>query len=225
MTSKFSGFNALDAVFEKCNKEAIEFQKVLHLNEENKIKLSGLINKIETNHFSTEKEKGDALELLTRETLKALKFFDALPNIHSSTNEIDFLCKLSAPGNIAKSKGYFRFENDFLIECKNYARPVDVTYVGKFASLLISHSKKFGILVSKKGVTGSGWSDAYGWTKKLYLKHDLLIISFTLNDFRKLTNNESFFEIIEQKKMDIINDTDISLYLQKHPAMDTPHSQ
>ena len=170
MTSKFNGFNALDLIFEQCNKEATEFQKILLLNDENKVKLSTLIDKIETGLFSTEKEKGDALELLTRETLKALKFFDALPNIHTSTNEIDFLCKLSDAGNIAKAKGYFRFEDDFLIECKNYARPVDVTYVGKFASLLLSQSKKFGILVSKKGITGSNWSDAYGWTKKLYLK-------------------------------------------------------
>lgn len=222
MTNKFSGFNALDVIFEQCKKEATEFQKRLLLNEENKIKLSALIEKIDSGQFNTEKEKGDALELLTRETLKALKFFDALPNIHTSTNEIDFLCKLSNAGSIAKAKGYFRFENDFLIECKNYARPVDVTYVGKFASLLLSQSKKLGIMVSKKGITGAGWSDAYGWTKKFYLKHDVLIVSFTLGDFRKLIDNESFFEIIEQKKLDIINDTDISLYLEKHPSMENP---
>lgn len=222
MTSKFNGYNALDVIFEQCNKEATEFQKMLLLNEENKVKLSILIDKIESGLFSTEKEKGDALELLTRETLKALKFFEALPNIHTSTNEIDFLCRLSASGNIAKAKGYFHFENDFLIECKNYARPVNVTYVGKFACLLLSQSKKLGILVSKEGITGSNWSDAYGWTKKLYLKHDVLIISFTLNDFRQLIDDKSFFEIIEQKKMDIINDTDINTYLQKHPSMEKP---
>ncbi|TYS64361.1 hypothetical protein FZD47_12920 [Bacillus infantis] len=222
MTSKFNGFNALDLIFEQCNKEATEFQKILLLNEESKIKLAALIDKIDNGIFSTEKEKGDALELLTRETLKAFKFFDALPNIFTSTNEIDFLCKLSNSGNIAKAKGYIRFEDEFLIECKNYARPVDVTYVGKFACLLLSQSKNLGILVSKKGITGSNWSDAYGWTKKLYLKHDILIISFTLEDFRQLLDNKSFFEIIEQKKMDIINDTDINSYLQKHPSMLDP---
>ncbi|BCC32537.1 hypothetical protein [Bacillus cereus] len=219
MKNKIDGYNALDLIFEQCKKEATEFQKTLTLNDENKALLSTLINKIETGVFNTEKEKGDALEVLTRETLKALKFFDALPNIHTSSNEIDFLCKLSESGNIAKAKGYFIFEDDFLIECKNYANPVDVTYVGKFAALLLSQNKSLGILVSKKGITGSNWSAAFGWTKKLFLKCNVLIISFTLDDFRELVNNKSFFEIIEQKKTDIINDTDIKGYLTKHPAM------
>jgi hypothetical protein len=220
MKTRLDGYNALDLIFEQCHGEAVEFQKHLILNDENKAILSTLIDTIETEAFSTEKEKGDALETLTRETLKMLRFFDAMPNIHTSTNEIDFLCKLSSSGTIAKAKGYFTFENDFLIECKNYARPVDVTYVGKFAALLINQNKSFGILVSKKGITGSNWSDAYGWTKKLFLKCNVLIISFTMNDFRELINNKSFFEIIEQKKMDIINDTNINEYLKKHPAME-----
>ena len=38
--------------------------------------------------------------------------------------------------------------------------------------------------------------------------------------FDSLVDNKSFFEIIEQKKMDIINDTDINKYLEKHPSMD-----
>lgn len=219
MMNKTKGYNALDHLFEQCNQKTAEFQKQLLINEENRIKLSILIKKIENNKFDTEKEKGDALESLTRETLKALKFFNALSNIHTSTNEIDFICQLSQQGHVAKANGFVQFENDFLIECKNYSQPINVTYVGKFASLLMSQNKKFGILVSKKGMTGSGWTAAYGWTKKLYLKNDLLIVSFTLNDFKKLIDNMSFFEIIEQKKMDIVNDTNISSYLKKHPAM------
>lgn len=216
-----NGFNALDLIFEQCNKEASNFQKNLILNESTKLRLNVLIDEIEKGNFKTEKDKGDSLESLTRETLTGLKFFDSLPNIHTSTNEIDFLCKLNTSGTIAKSKGYFNFEDEFLIECKNYAGKVDVTFVGKFAYLLLSQSKKLGILVSKNGVTGSKWSNAYGWIKKLYLKHDVLIVSFTLDDFKELIEGRSFFEIIEIKKMDIINDTDINFYLQKHPAVET----
>lgn len=221
MTNNQHGLNALDLLFEQCNKDAVQFQKTLLLNDEKKARLSELISNIDRGIFKTEKEKGDALENLTRETLGMLNFFKALPNIHTSTNEIDFLCQLSTAGNIALKNGYFNFDNEFLIECKNYKGKVDVTYIGKFAALLISHGKKFGIFISKNGITGSGfdWAYAYGWTKKLYLKCDVLIISFTLDDFR-LLESKSFFEIIEQKKMDIINDTDISNYLKKHPAME-----
>lgn len=221
MTNNQKGLNALDLLFEQCNNEATKFQKKLLFDEEKKARLAKLIRIIDTGDFKNEKDKGDALENLTREVLEMLMLIDALPNIHTSTNEIDFLCQLSTAGNIALQKGYFNFDKDFLIECKNYNGKVDVTFVGKFAALLISHGKKFGILVSKNGITGSGfdWAYAYGWTKKLYLKCDILIISFTLDDFR-LLENKSFFEIIEQKKMDIINDTNISAYLEKHPAME-----
>ncbi|MGE7915298.1 hypothetical protein [Lysinibacillus xylanilyticus] len=226
MTNNPKGPNILELVFEECNGEAIAFQKNLILSYEKKKKLSTLIEKIDNDDFETTKEKGDALETLTRETLKMLMLFDALPNLHTSTNEIDFLCKLSKSGNIALSKGYINFHKEFLIECKNYNEKVDVTYVGKFAALLINHGMKFGIMVSKEGITGANtkWSYAYGWTKKLYLKCNVLIISLTLDDFR-LMLEKSFFEIIEEKKLDIINDTDINSYLSKHPAMDNSPSE
>lgn len=220
MMKTSEGFNALDLAFQECNGLATEFQKKLIINDTNKTLLSSLIDKIDSNNFATTKEKGDALETLTRTALESLKFFDAEPNVHTSTNEIDFLCNLNKAGTVAKSKGYFSLEDHFLIECKNYASPVNVTFVGKFASLLISHKKSLGILVSTKGITGSGWNHAYGLTKKLYLKCNILIISFTLDDFRELLNNSSFFDIIDQKKTDIINDTNINRYLTHHPAQE-----
>lgn len=212
------GLNGLDLLFEKCNNQVVEFQKTLMLSDSILIKLNELIDLVENGTFSTTKEKGDALEDLTKFLFSSLKFFETLPNLHTSSNEIDFICNLNKQGLTALKQGYLEFHTDFLIECKNYNNNVNVTHVGKFAALLNIQTKKFGIIVSKKRITGANWSGALGFTKKFFLKNNILIINFTLEDF-KLLNKHSFFEIIHNKKQEIINDVDLTKYLQDHPAM------
>lgn len=217
MSNNFDGQNVLDLLTDQCKSDVLEFQKKLLLNP-NKVKdIEQLIKTIEGGSFRNTKEQGDALESLTKITLQHIGLFEMFDNIHTSSNEIDFLCSLNSAGKTARAQGYIEFETDFLIECKNYSTKVDVTYVGKFASLLNSTSKNFGIVISKHGITGNGWNDALGLTKKLYLKSNILIISFTLSDFKKL-NEISFFELIQIKKQEIINDVDLSPYIKKHPA-------
>lgn len=212
------GLNGLDLLFEKCNNQVVEFQKTLMLSDSILIKLNKLIDLVENGTFSTTKEKGDALEDLTKFLFSSLKFFETLPNLHTSSNEIDFICNLNKQGLAALKQGYLEFNTDFLIECKNYDNNVNVTHVGKFAALLNIQTKKFGIIVSKKRITGANWSGALGFTKKFFLKNNILIINFTLEDF-KLLNKHSFFEIIHNKKQEIINDVDLTKHLQDHPAM------
>lgn len=212
------GYNALDYIFTECNHEVTEFQKKLTLNEKSISILLSKIDSLENGVYNNTKEKGDALESLTRYMFESLLFFNTHQSLHTSSNEIDFMVTLSDPGNVAKAKGYMNIENEFLIECKNYKSKVNVEYVGKFASLLLAQSKELGIMVSIHGITGTGWNAAIGLCKKLYLKTGTLLISFTLEDFRSLQYH-SFFEIIEAKKQEIINDTNIDNFLKKHPSM------
>lgn len=210
------GFNLHELLLNQCQSNYKEFQKKLILPGGKKIVIQKLLNELNTPSITTA-QKGKKLEDLTRKVFETIGFFDCYANIHTSTNEIDFLCKLSPVGKNAKSEGFIGLEDEFLVECKNYSTKVGVTYIGKFASLLESHNKKFGIMVSQKGITGSAWKDATGLTKKLYLKTGVLIISFDFNDFQRL-QHESFFSIIESKKDEIKNDADISQYITKHPA-------
>ncbi|MFP3356888.1 restriction endonuclease [Planococcus sp. SIMBA_143] len=210
------GYNIHEILLNECDRDYKQFQKKLTLSEEKKDELNQLLLEIKKPNSDTT-EKGKQLEMLTKSMFDLIGFFDSYANIHTSTNEIDFFCKLSPSGRNAKSKGFIGFEDEFLVECKNYASKVGVTYVGKFASLLQAHNKKFGIMVSSKGITGNGWNDSIGLTKKLYLKSDILIISFDFDDFQSL-NEESFFSIVERKKDEIINDSDLTKYITKHPA-------
>lgn len=216
--SNQQGKNALEILLEESNYKATEAQKRLTLSDEKVDNLKKSIELVRNGIFNNTKEKGDALEDLTQCIFDSFGVFESLNNIHTSTNEIDFLCRLNSQGRISKSSGYFEIEDSFLIECKNLNTTVNVTHVDKFAALLLLHGKKLGIIISRKGVTGtSKWKDSKGFIKKFYLKNNILIVSLTLTDIESLFSR-SLFELVREKKDEIIYDCDISKYIVPHPA-------
>lgn len=94
------------------------------------------------------------------------------PNVKTSTNEIDFHLSLTKLG---KLKRYQRLipsyiPDFFIFECKNYNKALDVTYVNKFHSILVTQPYSFGVLFSPTGVTGESykvWKDGLGFIKKV----------------------------------------------------------
>ncbi len=123
----------------------------------------------------TEKEKGNHLEKVVEFIIKKTYFFKIYKNVRTKTNEIDEVIILSDRGKQAlKSFGLERtlipVDTDLILgECKNYKTGLSVTYVGKFYSLLSATDISFGLLFTRKGLTGSpdGFTDAYGLTKVL----------------------------------------------------------
>ena len=72
------------------------------------------------------------------------------------------------------------FGDSFLCECKNYDGAVNVTYVGKFSSLMSVTDSNFGIMISWDGVTGRGkWSDSQGLIKKIALRENVTLSFWT----------------------------------------------
>lgn len=123
----------------------------------------------------TTKEKGDRLENLVSFLIQKSYFFEIYRNIHTGTNEIDEVIILSERGKQALhefnlARDILEIESDIALgECKNYASTLNVTYVGKFYSLLVSTDVPFGIIFTQKGLTGNEneFHDAYGLTKVL----------------------------------------------------------
>lgn len=174
---------------------------------------------------STTREKGKSLEDLVSYLIGIYdKYFDVVNSVRTGTNEIDQFISSKQMMKILISFGLMdaRFES-FLCECKNYSKKVDVTYVGKFASLLLTTSKKLGILFSYRGITGSKWSDASGLVKKFYLSKESVearycIIDFNISDFELVKNGVPFFEIIQSKIDSLQMDTTFAPYISQHPA-------
>ncbi|MFH5834536.1 acetylglutamate semialdehyde dehydrogenase [Proteiniclasticum sp. C24MP] len=173
----------------------------------------------------TTTEKGESLEDLVTYLLEIYdRYFDVVNSVRTGTNEIDQFISSKQFMKMLISYGLIdaRLES-FLCECKNYSKKVDVTYVGKFASLLLTSSKKLGILFSYKGITGSKWSDASGLVKKFYLSKENVearycIIDFNISDFELVKNGVPFFEIIHSKIESLQMDTTFATYISQHPA-------
>ena len=120
-------------------------------------------------------------------------------------------------------------EDMFLGECKNYEQNLNVTYVGKFYSLMSVTSVPFGILFTQKGLTGdpAGYKDAYGLTKVLRMieqakvpPRDFYIITFTLDDYEKMATGVTFFDLVKAKKLELRIASDYTKFIDanRHSA-------
>lgn len=178
----------------------------------------------------TTKSKGDRLENLVSFIIKKTYFFDIYRNVHTGTNEIDEVITLSDAGKQALdiyhiSKDLLEIDSDIIIgECKNYSSTLGVTYVGKFYSLLISTDVSFGIIFTQKGLTGNEneYHDAHGLVKVLRIiekyqnNRDLTILTFTLDDYERLKEGVSFFELIRAKKIALRLSSNYDNFLQEY---------
>lgn len=100
----------------------------------------------------------------------------------------------------------------FLIECKNYPeRKIGVTWVAKFLGVLSEHNFSFGIMFSRKGLTGEGtWTNATGYVKKFALKNDKYLLNVNQDDFKDIKNN-GIIKVMDQKLTYLRNNISLPL--------------
>lgn len=167
---------------------------------------------------STE-DKGKSLESIVSFILNKSVVFEIYENVRTSTNEVDLLIRFNRRGNYLSAQGLLSFEPNFLCECKNYNKSIDVTWIGKFYSLIKVSKNSLGILFSYHGLSGNGWNHASGLVKKIYMSDEksIKIIDFNINDFEKIANGESFISLISNKILNLENDTNIKHFISDHP--------
>ena len=214
------GYTVRDFIRHECSKNP----EILQMNEAHHKEFCNLYDDV-FSPSQTTKSKGQKLE-----DLVAVMFDKAFPNIfevkrncRTSSNEIDLLINWkSAAVRIGVADYFNDLGNTFLCECKNYRGKVDVTYVGKFFSLMCYTNTKFGVLVAWEGVTGNGWSDGAGLIKKLTLVDKRYIIVITQYDLYDIyQKNITIFELLKNKYQSLKNDISYELHISKHEAQDT----
>lgn len=185
----------------------------------------------------TTKDKGDRLERLVEFIIRKTYFFEIYKNVHTETNEIDEVIVLSDRGRQALttfklSRDLIPIDRDlFLGECKNFKSNLGVTYVGKFYSLMTVTGITLGIIFTQKGLTGDseGYKDAYGLTKVLRMVEnsrnegkDFYILTFTMEDYEKMLNGKTFFDLIKAKKLEMQLASDYMAFIEdnRHEAED-----
>ncbi|MGG0480451.1 hypothetical protein ABE039_20785 [Priestia megaterium] len=220
-------------------RDFLEYEKLLeNLKKLNKKKVKGK-EKVETIEEDKEKvkttEKGKALENIVNFIIEKTYFFEVYENIKTGTNEIDQIIRLSDRGKQALKtldldRELLQINEDvFLGECKNYSKPLGVTYVGKFYGLLKSCDCSFGVIFTVEGLTGkeNSWGDSYGLTRvvRLIEKYELknenfYIIEFNIKDFERIKEGVSFFDIIKEKKLALQIGTNYNHLLEQYKRND-----
>jgi hypothetical protein len=220
-------FTLKEYLLAKMDEEEEVFRIITSLDENEKIEYERLLQELENTHTSegvSTKEKGESLEKIVRFLLEKSAVFNVHKNIRTSSNEIDQLIILNAKGRKFREQGLLDFKYDvFLSECKNYHGKISVTWVGKFYSLMNYTGTKLGLLFSYHGLTGRGWEDAVGLTKKIYLSKERLedkihILEFNKEDFEKIKQGNSLLELISAKIIALRTDTSFEHYISQHPA-------
>lgn len=195
---------------------------ILSLNQEDQARFQYLYDEI-LEGYQEIGVKGRKLEELVSLLFSnpTRSFFECRRNCRTSSNEIDLLLTWNENARMANINAAFPcFGETFLCECKNYVGKVDVTYVGKFYSLLSLSDAKLGILISWDGVTGRGkWDSAKGLIKKIALKDGIFIIVIDKNDLKDIYDGKRhIYSLIYDKHNALKNDIDFSKYVLKHPA-------
>ena len=171
----------------------------------------------------TKTEKGKRLEELTGLLLKdsVNGLFDVYRNCRTSSNEIDILVRWTDNARMANiNLAYPCFGESFLCECKNYNGKVNVTYVGKFCSLMCVTGVDLGIMVAWEGITSRGkWSDSNGLIKKFALKENKYIVVLSKDDFKRIYNREAnIFSLVNDKYLALKSEIDYKEYILQHEA-------
>ena len=206
------------------------FNIFVEWTEDEKSEFTVLLNQLKSpfdGKVESKKSKGDRLERLVSFIIDKSYFYKIYKNVRTETNEIDEIIVFSEEGRQALykyglSRGLIPISTDmFLGECKNYEKALNVTYVGKFYSLLSTTGNTFGILFTQKGLTGNeaGYKEGYGLTKVIRMveryknNNDFYIITFTLDDYEQLLKGHTFFDIVKAKMLALCHASDYHVFL------------
>lgn len=162
------------------------------------------------------RDKGQSLESLVLFIATKTNLFEVIPNVRTSSNEIDLLLR-SKPQSIPLLEKFVSPDlKNIIIECKNYSGKISVTWIGKLYSLLKYQRCTVGIIFSYKGFTGQSWTAGVGLSKKIHLLDKTSIIDFNIEDFKKMVEGYNFISILENKLANLQQEVEIEC--KPHPA-------
>jgi len=152
-------------------------------------------------------KKGALLEDFSKFLFERFQDTVVKMNVKKTDNESDLeidLCRKAQPPFIKEYIG-----PKIICECKNKkTTSVDVGMVTKLAELIPDRGARFGIFISIKGIGGYGWRYGEGKRKKIFCKTDIPIISFTVNELKKLREGQNLYTMIQQKVNALIDEID-----------------
>jgi hypothetical protein len=111
------------------------------------------------------------------------------------TEQIDL-----AVGNAGSPTGLYLFPRVFLIECKDWDKPVDSSTVGYFLNILFGRSVEVGVLIAANGITGdiTNMTHAHALGMSASARGTKLVI-LTTDDIESLSTIESLVDLLHRR--------------------------
>ncbi|AAO35694.1 hypothetical protein phiCTC2A_66 (endogenous virus) [Clostridium phage phiCTC2A] len=235
---KFQECEYLLDKFEDFNKDAPDIlakvlQKRSGINSEEFNELYKLLINMHSNEEKYKgvkaKTKGNILEKIIELITIKTKLFKLFTNVSNNSNEYDIIITPSELATMSYNALPEIIYQPIICECKNYKKPVDVTWIGKFYMLLSISNIKCGIIFSYEGITsgkGAGkdkgqndseeWNNAKGLIKKIFLKDGIVIIDISKKELDSIKNGKRLYDIIQSKYADLMFMTNIEKYKIEH---------
>ena len=139
---------------------------------------------------------GKDLELLAHYLLGAIPGFRAYMRTQSQSTDYDVICAIEGPSLDYRSE----LGRYFLCECKDWNKPADVTAFIKFSGVLSSAKCHFGIIFSKKGISGEGKTKTAAREQlKVYQSDGRIVAVISHSDLERVANGVSFISILRAK--------------------------
>jgi len=152
--------------------------------------LEYLISKIDKDN------EGKILELLAEYMLSCMPGCRTYRRKVTKSTDYDIICAMEGPDVDFRSE----LGRYFICECKNWKDPADFSAIAKFCRVLDSVKSRFGILFSKKGISGSGKTlDAEREQLKVFQDRGMVIIVVDENDLRLIMKGHNFINLIREK--------------------------
>lgn len=220
--------------FDKLRKLEKKYTKInnIEMNDEQKerfAKLKGKIVEAMEDESINANEKGEMFEALVRLVFCSTKIFRVCQNKPTTSNEIDFLIQLNWNGRDLRASGIIPkwIPDKFLIECKNYKKPVKVDYLGKFYSLMDVSKIRLGLFISNCHISGRdkrNWEDAAAFVNKINLKYSessepVLLLDISLDKLALVVNDGyNIIDLIMDREAEIMSDinSNISENISQH---------
>jgi len=111
------------------------------------------------------------------------------------TEQIDL-----AVGNRAGEDGLFLLPRVFVVECKDWDRPVDSASVGYFLNILAGRSIEVGILIAANGITGGLWDKTNAHALGLAAApRGIRLIVITTKEIASLSSVADFIDLLHHR--------------------------
>lgn len=142
-------------------------------------------------------DRGDAFEEFAGVLMESMPFIRVRErNLRSRTNELDLVVEYTGAD---ETKSFDKVSSDFLIECKNWSDPVGSDAIGNFLQKKDKLRVDFGIMFTRKGITGDEQTNGYGQIRDALIKDDNVILVIDNEDLESILNGESFYKILDEK--------------------------